>query len=56
MDMDEVDLKNIQKDQLTNRLVEPAEIAELMMEIIRNQSINATTIVIDGGYSAPKIG
>lgn len=56
MDMDEVDLKNIKKDQLTNRLVEPAEIAELMMEIIRNQSINATTIVIDGGYSAPKIG
>lgn len=56
MDMNEKDLQGITKDQLTNRLVEPAEIAELMMELIRNQSINATTVVIDGGYSAPKIG
>ncbi len=41
--------------QLTGRLVEPTEIAELMVTLINNPSINATTVVIDGGVDAPII-
>ncbi len=42
--------------QLTHRLIEPDEIANLMETIIINKGINATTLVIDGGLDAPKIG
>jgi len=40
---------------LTGRLVEPEEVAELVVALIRIQSITGETIVIDGGASiAPK--
>ena len=39
--------------QLTHKLVEPEEIASLMEAVIKNGSINATTLVIDGGLGAP---
>jgi 3-oxoacyl-[acyl-carrier protein] reductase len=55
IDMDKKDLDTMLKPQLTGKLIEPEEIADLMEAIINNKSINATTIVIDGGLSAPII-
>lgn len=52
-DMSDDDIKNMIKPQLTHKLVEPEEIANLMETVINNKSINATTIVIDGGLDAP---
>ncbi len=54
-DMTEDELKDVVRDHLTHRLVEPAEIADLMEAIINNPSITATTIAIDGGYTSPII-
>ena len=54
-DMDKDELKEVVRDHLTRRLIEPAEIADLMEAIINNPSITATTIPIDGGYSSPII-
>lgn len=54
-DMSETELKDMLKPQLTHRLVKPTEIADLMEAVIKNGSINATTIVIDGGLGAPII-
>jgi dihydromonapterin reductase / dihydrofolate reductase len=54
-DMNKDELKEVVKDHLTRRLIEPAEIADLMEAIINNPSITATTIPIDGGYSSPII-
>lgn len=54
-DLTEDELKDVVKDHLTHRLVEPAEVADLMEAIINNPSITATTIPIDGGYTAPVI-
>jgi NAD(P)-dependent dehydrogenase (short-subunit alcohol dehydrogenase family) len=54
-DMTETELKDMLKPQLTHKLVEPTEIADLMETVIKNGSINATTMVIDGGLDAPII-
>jgi len=54
-DMTEAQIKGMIPPQLTHRLVEPDEIADLMQTIITNKSINATTIAIDGGLGAPII-
>lgn len=54
-EMTENEIKDMINPQLTHKLVEPAEIAELMLAVINNKSINATTIVIDGGLDAPII-
>jgi dihydromonapterin reductase / dihydrofolate reductase len=54
-DMTEEDLQDVVRDHLTRRLIEPAEIADLMEALITNPSITAATIPIDGGYSAPII-
>jgi NAD(P)-dependent dehydrogenase (short-subunit alcohol dehydrogenase family) len=53
--MEEKTLQEILKVKLTRRLVEPEEIADLMEVIIKSPSINATTLLIDGGYTAPFI-
>jgi NAD(P)-dependent dehydrogenase (short-subunit alcohol dehydrogenase family) len=52
-DMSEADVKAMIKPQLTQKFVEPTEIADLMEMVIKNKSINATTLVIDGGLGAP---
>lgn len=54
-DMTENDIKDMINPQLTHKLVEPEEIADLLETVIKNKSINATTIVIDGGLDAPII-
>jgi len=54
-DMDAATHAYLLRDHLTQRFVEPEEIADLMETVIKNPSINATTIAIDGGYSAPPI-
>lgn len=41
------------KPQLTQKWVEPEEIADLAEAVIKNGSINATTLHIDGGLGAP---
>lgn len=43
------------KGHLTHKFIEPEEIADLIETVINNPSINATTILIDGGYSSPII-
>ena len=52
-DMSESDIKAMITPQLTQKWVEPEEIADLMETVIKNGSINATTLVIDGGLGAP---
>lgn len=52
-DMSKEDIENMIKPQLTHKLIEPEEIADLMETVIKNKSINATTLVIDGGLGAP---
>lgn len=42
--------------QLTREWVEPAEIADLMETVIKTKSINAATLLIDGGLGAPIVG
>jgi dihydromonapterin reductase/dihydrofolate reductase len=55
-DMSEKDAqKLLSSGQLTGKFVEPEEIADLMEQVIQNGSINATTLVIDGGLGAPII-
>jgi len=53
IDMSENEIKKMITPQLTHKFVEPEEIADLMEAVIKNQSINATTLVIDGGLGAP---
>ncbi len=53
--MSEEDKKDTLDDVLTSEWIKPSEIADLMETIIKNKSINATTIVIDGGLSTPII-
>jgi NAD(P)-dependent dehydrogenase (short-subunit alcohol dehydrogenase family) len=43
------------RPQLTHEWIEPSDIAALMKTVITNPGINATTIAIDGGLSAPII-
>lgn len=52
-DMSKEDIEGMIKPQLTRKLIEPEEIADLMETVIKNKSINATTLVIDGGLGAP---
>jgi 3-oxoacyl-[acyl-carrier protein] reductase len=52
-DMSDEDVKAMLAKPQVAKLVEPHEIADLMEAIIKNESINATTIVIDGGLGAP---
>lgn len=47
------EIENILRNQMANKLIEPAEIADLMETMIKNPSINAVTYLIDGGYSVP---
>ncbi|MEK7471626.1 MAG: SDR family oxidoreductase [Patescibacteria group bacterium] len=54
-DMSEEDVKKMIPPQLTHKLIEPEEIADLMEAVIKNKSINATTLTIDGGLGAPII-
>ncbi len=54
-DMPQKDVDDMIKPQLTHRLIEPTEIADLMETVIKNKGINATTLVIDGGLDAPII-
>lgn len=53
LDLSEKEKSNLAKAHLTHKLIEPNDIAQLMMTIINNPGINATTILIDGEYSAP---
>lgn len=39
--------------QLTGDWIKPENIANLMEALINNPDINATTVLIDGGLSAP---
>lgn len=43
-------INRIEKNILLKRFAEPNEISSLVMEIIKNQYINGTTIDITGGY------
>ena len=53
-DMSEQDIKEmVLADHLVTKLIEPQEIADLMEQLINNNGINATTVVIDGGLSSP---
>jgi NAD(P)-dependent dehydrogenase (short-subunit alcohol dehydrogenase family) len=54
-DMSAEQIKKIIPPQLTHKLIEPEEIADLMEAAITNKSINATTLAIDGGLRAPII-
>lgn len=54
-DMGQTEIDGFIGPQLTRKLVEPEEIAALMEHVIKNQSINATTLLIDGGLSAPVV-
>lgn len=54
-DLSEEDKVDTLNDVLTKEWIQPSEVANLMETIIKNKSINATTIVIDGGLSAPII-
>ena len=49
------DMAHLLQDHLTHKFIEPEEIADLMETLIVNPSINATTVLIDGGYSTPII-
>lgn len=55
VDMPEAIQKEVLQAHLTAQFVEPAEIANLMETVINTKSINATTLLIDGGYSSPII-
>ena len=52
-DKTEQEVQDMIKPQLTHKFVEPEEIADLLETVIKNKSINATTLVIDGGLGAP---
>lgn len=52
-DMSEQDKKAMIGPQLTGEWVDPKNIANLMEALINNPDINATTVLIDGGLSAP---
>jgi NAD(P)-dependent dehydrogenase (short-subunit alcohol dehydrogenase family) len=52
-DMSKKEVNDMITPQLTHKFVEPEEIADLMETVIKNKSINATTLVIDGGLGAP---
>ena len=54
-DMSAEKIKEIIPPQLTHKLIEPDEIADLMETVIANKSINGTTLAIDGGLGAPII-
>jgi len=54
-DMSADQIKEMIPPQLTHRLIEPDEIADLMETVITNKGINATTLAIDGGLGAPII-
>lgn len=45
--------KGMISPQLTHEWVEPEEIADLMETVIKTKSINAATLLIDGGLGAP---
>lgn len=52
-DMTAKEVQDMIAPQLTHKLIEPEEIANLMETAIKTNSINATTLIIDGGLSAP---
>lgn len=52
-DMSDKEIADMIPPQLTHRLIEPEEIADLMEVAIQNKGINATTLTIDGGLGAP---
>lgn len=52
-DMTQEEIDGMIGPQLTHKFVEPEEIADLMEVTIKNGSLNATTLVIDGGLGAP---
>ncbi len=53
-DMSEQDIAEmVSEKHLVTKLIEPDEIADLTEQIIKNNGINATTLVIDGGLSSP---
>ena len=53
-DMSEKEINDmLAPDHLIATLVEPEDIADLMEQVITNKSINATTLLVDGGLSAP---
>lgn len=54
-DMSEKEVADMLKGIVPSRLVEPVEIADLMELVIKTPSINATTVIIDGGLGAPII-
>lgn len=44
-------IKRIEKKILLNRLGKTKEVSSLVMEVMRNQYINGTTLHVDGGYN-----
>ncbi|MCA9346298.1 SDR family oxidoreductase [Candidatus Saccharibacteria bacterium] len=54
-DMTDKEIADFISPQLTHKLVEPEEIADVMEMLIKNKSMNATTVIIDGGLDAPII-
>ncbi len=51
-DMSDVEIKEMVEPNRT-KLIEPKNIALLMRQLIENQDINATTVLIDSGLSSP---
>lgn len=51
-DMNDEEIKEMVEPNRT-KLIEPANIALLMRQLIENQDINATTMLIDSGLSSP---
>lgn len=54
-DMSDDQIETMIPPQLTHKLVDPEEIADVMELLIKNKSMNATTVIIDGGLGAPII-
>lgn len=52
-DMSAEQIEKIIPPQLTHKLIDPEEIADLMETVITTKSINGTTLAIDGGLGAP---
>jgi 3-oxoacyl-[acyl-carrier protein] reductase len=52
MSKNEID-EMLSPNHLIAKLIEPDEIADLMEQVIKNKGINATTLIIDSGLSAP---
>jgi len=49
------DLERIKKQQLIERLIEPQEVADLMMHVVNNNAFDGEVIYLDGGLNLKTI-